>query len=667
MKNLFKRIDTVTSQSFAVPLALLMVTILAYGLSFWRLGFYWDDQPISWIRYQLGTAATTKYFSDSRPVWALLYQLTGYFMPLNPVYWQLFAMFWRWAGVYVFWLAMVRLFPSRRDIAFFLALLVLLYPGFNQQWVSYVYSHFFIVLFFLSLSWHLMLRGKTVPAMIFAALNLLMLEYFFLLEFMRPAFIFISLLDEPMTNRERLLKTFKTWLPYVGVIIFVVLYRLLVYTHPGFGYSLTDEIRRAPVATIIELSSEVLASLRVAAVGAWQQIFQFPNIYINGVYTSIVYILVVLAVSVLAFLFKRTVLDQKDSNKKSHAWWLISLGAIMLLLGGVPYWVTNLPVSLSFPANRAMLSFMFGSCFLLLGLIEFLPTHLRYVVAVLLISLSAGRQFLWSVDYLRDWQSQKNLFWQMTWRAPGIKPDTLVLLNEGALNYYADNSIGAALNWIYAPDNHTRHVEYMLFYPKTRLRNALPELKTGIPISYDYLAAQFNGNTSQTLAMYYAPPGCLRILDSDIERLNRLIPENSLMRFASTISDPDLIVNEPLAKMPAMYGPEPAHGWCYFFEKADLARQFGDWNEVAKLGNQAFQLNDSPNDPAERFAFIEGYAHVGNWDRAIELSKVSYQVSKKYMGPMLCRLWRRIGEETADSPERSAALSKTDALFGCNP
>jgi CPA2 family monovalent cation:H+ antiporter-2 len=29
------------------------------------------------------------------------------------------------------------------------------------------------------------------------------------------------------------------------------------------------------------------------------------------------------------------------------------------------------------------------------------------------------------------------------------------------------------------------------------------------------------------------------------------------------------------AVMPAIYDPEPAHGWCFYFEKADLARQFG--------------------------------------------------------------------------------------------
>lgn len=674
MKNLLKRIASLADYPSSVPLILLAVTLLAYGLSFWRLGFYWDDQPISWIRYQLGTEATTRYFSDSRPVWALLYQITGFLLPQNPAVWQSFGMFWRWAGVYAFWLVMTGLLPRRRDLAFLLALLVLLYPGFNQQWVSYVYSHFFIVLFFLLISWRLMLRGKTIPAMVFSALNLVMFEYFFLLEFIRPFLLLMSIREEKLTLRERFIKVFKAWIPYLGVVAFALLYRSLVYSHPGFGYSLTEEVARAPLETVTQLVQQVFSSLWAAAGGAWMLAFQFPNPNVNGLRTTILYVLVVLAVGALVFLFRRADRERMANNTQHDAGWLIGLGAVMLLMGGVPYWVTNLPVTLGFPANRALLSFMFGACFLLLGLLDLLPTRVKYPLAVLLIALSAGRQFLWSVDYLRDWQSQKNLFWQMTWRAPGIQPGTIVLMNE-ELEFNADNSISAPLNWIYAPQTRTRQVGYVLLYPTNRLGASLPALEPGLPIRYDFLAASFEGNTSDSLAFYYDPPACLRLLEPDLDPTNRLIPDDSLMRDASALSNADRILAEQMAVMPAIYGPEPAHGWCYHFQKADLARQVADWEEVVKLGDAAFKLDDHPNDPIERFVFIEGYAHTGNWDKALEYSKVSYRVSRDYVGPLLCRLWRRIEAETAPSPEndalsqskRSEALAEVQSMFACSP
>ena len=137
------------------------------------------------------------------------------------------------------------------------------------------------------------------------------------------------------------------------------------------------------------------------------------------------------------------------------------------------------------------------------------------------------------------------------------------------------------------------------------------------------------------------------------------------MREASALSNPDRILREPSGVMPEIYSPEPVHGWCYYFEQAELARQFGDWQEVVRLGNEAFALDDSPNNPVERFVFIEGHVHLGDWERAVELSKISFRVSKDYVGPLLCKLWKRIEAETVQSPERSDAMNQIQDLAAC--
>jgi hypothetical protein len=310
---------------------------------------------------------------------------------------------------------------------------------------------------------------------------------------------------------------------------------------------------------------------------------------------------------------------------------------------------------------------MFAAGLILVGLIDLISTaRVRYVLLALLIGFAAGRQFLWSTDYLRDWQAHKNLFWQMTWRAPGLKPNTAVLMNE-ELTFYADNSLSAPLNWIYAPTNRSDQIDYVFFYPTNRLDSSLSALEPDIPIEYDYIAGRFEGNTSQALAFYYDPPACLRLLDPGLDADNRFIQLESLMREASALSNPEQILAASSASMPAIYHPEPAHGWCYYFEKADLARQFGNWEEVVSLGDAALKLDDHPNNPVERFVFIEGYAHMGDWERAIKLSRESYQVSKAYVGPLLCRLWVRIETDTPDSAERNEALSEVKSIFACKP
>ncbi len=657
---------------------LFVVAFLAYGLLIFRLGFYWDELPMMWIRYELGSEALTRYFSTNRPVWGMLHQLTTRIFPQVPAYWQIFALLWRWLGAVVVYVIVAKLWKGKPQSALGVALLFLVYPGFNQNSAAYLYSHFYIVLFFFLCSLLCMLQAMdsskrywawTVAGMLFSALNLWMMEYFYVLELVRVGVILVALRDESLTLRERIIRTVKLWVPYLGVFILSVLFRLFVFNNQVYGMGLTSQLKSAPLETLMKLAQSILFTLRLVLKDAWLQMFVLPDVAnIQGV-MNIYYLVIVAAILIATaglLFIKRDELQATRKNLIDGAW-IIGLGLLAVFLSGWPFWLIGFTPSLAWPANRFTLPFAFGVSLIFGGLIGLIPWEkLRIVLLVTLVSLAAGRQYLSARDYQQDWEIQKDLFWQMTWRAPGLKPNTLVLLNEGALDYYADNSLSAALNWIYAPDNHTDQIEYVLFYPTTRLKNALPELSAGIPIFYDYLAGEFHGNTSQTLALYYAPPGCLRILDSDIERLNRLIPENSLMRFSANISDPNLIVNEPRAQMPDVYGPEPEHDFCFYFEKADLARQFKDWDSVVKYGESALSLSDHPFEPAEQFVFIEGYAHVGEWERAVDLSVNSYEVSQDVVGRMLCRLWRRIGEETAPSLERSAALSKIESMFACD-
>jgi hypothetical protein len=265
---------------------------------------------------------------------------------------------------------------------------------------------------------------------------------------------------------------------------------------------------------------------------------------------------------------------------------------------------------------------------------------------------------------MRDWQAQKDLFWQMTWRVPGLQPGTLVLMNE-ELSFYADNSLSAPLNWIYAPENRSDQIDYVLFYPTNRLDASLPALQPGAPIRYDYIAGQFIGNTSQAIAFYYERPACVWLLEPGRDGENRYIAGESLMRDAAAISNHSTILQQQTAKMPAIYGPEPEHSWCYYFQKAELARQFGHWEQVVELGDAAFRLEEHPGNPVERFVFIEGYAHTGDWDRAVKLSREAYRVSRDYVGPLLCQLWDRLETEATHGDGRAEALAEVQNMLSC--
>jgi hypothetical protein len=364
--------------------------------------------------------------------------------------------------------------------------------------------------------------------------------------------------------------------------------------------------------------------------------------------------------SVFFLNFKKNVLE---------AAWAVGLGLFSILMAGWPFWLIGFTPSLAWPASRFTLPFMFGVGLVLGGVALLIPSQiLRSLFLTLLVAFGAGKQFTYANAYSQDWSTQKELFWQLTWRAPGIQPDTAIIMNEGGLKFYADNSLSPVMNWVYASGKRGEDIDYVLLYPTTRLKSdALPKLEAGLPIFTDYLAGTFHGNTSQVLAIYFMPPACMRILDPEIDRVNRSIPEQSLMRFASRLTNYSLITEEQTSQMPLIYGPEPEHGWCFYFQKAELARQFGRWDEVASLADSALELDHQPADPVERFVFIEGYAHIGKWDQAIELSRLSFEESREFMGVPLCRLWERIEAATAFRPERSVVLSEVRTLFGCSP
>jgi hypothetical protein len=154
-------------------------------------------------------------------------------------------------------------------------------------------------------------------------------------------------------------------------------------------------------------------------------------------------------------------------------------------------------------------------------------------------------------------------------------------------------------------------------------------------------------------------------LDPDIDSENQLIPEETLLREAAQLSSSQWIGSDRKVDLPDIYGREPEHGWCFYFEKADLARQYGKWSEVVDLGNAAFSLGKGPGAPLELFLFIEGYAHTGDWGRALELSKQEFIQSPNFAGPLLCKLWGRILASTGESKEKELALLEIRTKLGC--
>ena len=670
MKAITEKLKTWLLSPRSVPFALFLVAALTYGLFFWERGFYWDEAPWTWIYYRLGPAALTKTFSTSRPFWGMIYQVTMPLLGPYPWRWQFLMVILRWLTAALVWMLLRQVWPKDERPALSGSLLFLVYPGLGQNFIALMYSHFYIVLNCFLFSLYLSVLAIRQPerrvlltagALVFSVVNLLTMEYFYFMEFLRVVLFWIVLEGEWKQRVRRVLLLF---IPYFAVMLGVTFWRLFFFENQNasYGYVTLDLLRKDPLLGISTLLRSIFMAFWETVPHAWIFPFEPGSVEQIGLRVVIVASVLVLVSTILIALYL-SFRDRSAHQERSSIGQIFLLGFAAWLLAGGSFWLVGIEPQLHFSADRFTMPFMLGSSLLVVALISLLRFRpkLQYGLLALLIAFSIGKQFETNIAYVRDWDVHHDLFWQMSWRIPALEPNTAIVSNDLPVTYFSDNSLSGPLNWIYSRPG---TMDQILYFISIRLNRGLTDLEPGLPIEQNYLAKTFHGNTSQLVVIDYSPPGCLRVLDPQVDSANRLLVP--LLRDAAVLSNTSLIHKDQAVMLPdSLFAPEPAHGWCYYFEKADLARQSGDWQKIAQLGDTAFKLDDHPNDPVERFVFIEGSARVGDWERAVKLSRESYKVSKVYVGPLLCRLWERIETETVSSLEKSDALSEIKSMLAC--
>jgi hypothetical protein len=325
-----------------------------------------------------------------------------------------------------------------------------------------------------------------------------------------------------------------------------------------------------------------------------------------------------------------------------------------------------------------MLPLLFGACLVWVGLLELLPLPRATKLAALAVAagLAASAQFRLGQEFAREWEQQREFFQQLAWRAPGLQPGTALVTQQLKFEYSSDNSLTAPLNWMYSglgqdsPGGSAKgRLPFMLFYLNLN-RQALPSLAAGQPVEMDYGQYRFSGSTDDLVLLYHNPPACLRLLNPELDahftplpvQLQRALARSDLGRIlpspGSGAEPPG-----PLRKA-AGEGQAGGLGWCYYYEKADLARQTGDWEWAAALGLEAEQRGLAPQNEAERAPFILAFAHTGRWELARQWSLAAWEKSP-WTGELLCALWENIEAEAPESPEKLRVLEEVRGEMGC--
>jgi hypothetical protein len=193
--------------------------------------------------------------------------------------------------------------------------------------------------------------------------------------------------------------------------------------------------------------------------------------------------------------------------------------------------------------------------------------------------------------------------------------------------------------------------------------SALPSLEKDSRITLPIRRVSFQGSTSQALVIYMPQNGCLRVLDS--ARGDQITYEHESRFLVDAIPLSDLsnitVDNKETAQIPFL--KESEHTWCYYFAKAELARQREDWNQVIRLMEDARSLGYTPEDPFELLTYIEAQAHTKNIEAAQELSADTFRQEKRTRKG-LCLLWQR-AQGAMTAPEDTAHINQILSDFQC--
>jgi hypothetical protein len=683
---------------WAVPLALLAVCAISYGVMASKLGFYWDDWTLAWSIHFLGPAGFKDAYAGDRPLLAPVYMLTTSLLGETPLNWQIFAIFTRWLSGVAVWWALRALWPENPRQVASVALLFVVYPGFQQQYIAITYGNAFLVtsLYFASLGMMIWALRKLrwfwplyIGSLLVGAYSVFTSEYFFGLEFLRPVFLWLALSSSPRLASDApgsearpsrlpstIYRLLLLWLPYLIIGLSFLVWRTSNIT-PRAQITIFQELRAAPVAAMLGLGRTILEDIFQSGALAWAQTLDFTTLLTYDSSVIWKYLLVVgssagVCILLLAALRPTEALEGGDGSETrpyrlKWAWQAILIGIYALFIAGIPFWPTNLRIDLFFPWDRFTLPMMFGASLLLVGVIDAVvgaglrpaPTRptpawrpwLGILLVALVAGLAAGMHYQNALDFRKDWLAQRDFFWQLSWRAPALQPGTIILTSEMPFPYDWDNSLTTTINWTYAPNFDQDSLPYLLYNAESRLSSGLPNLEKDMQIDKFLRVVPFKGSTSQMVLVFYRPPGrCVKVIDPQIDQ--NLPDKPRFFREIYTLSRPELILPDaspPAAPPGHLFGPEPAHDWCYFYEKADLARQQGDWKQVVTLGDQAFKHRDREffrRSAPELLPFIEGYAHAGQWERASELTQDAYAAWEN-MRHSLCNTWKRV-EQSGD-------------------
>jgi len=676
------------------PWLFLVLSLLAYGLFSSKIGYYMDDWYLIWFKHTFGAIDYIQYFKSDRPLMGYFFVVANFILggAEKPLVWQLFGILTRWLVDVSLWQMLNTIWPGAKKQNLWVALLAVVFPGFTQQWIAVVYSFFFTCLagFFFSIT--LMFKAIRTPrrfwlyyigSILLMAYVIPASEFFVGLELIRVLILWFEFGAKNVKGWQRVKKTMALWFPFAVIYALFLVWRIFFFTSFNHSLGLSSVFSGGFVQIVTSNAARVYQAIVDAIINSWSNPFNLSNYPASGTVPYLILALVFLVLAALLIWQKNTLSQlNADPQNQLNTWQKQApiLAIFSLILAIIPFLSADLTVGYLYPNDRFLLAYMLGSCLLLVWIVEAVGKNewKSIIIVSVLVSIAMGYQIANANQYKNLWSMQKTFLWQVYWRMPSIKEDTaLIAYQLPDTEYWSGNALSSELDWTYSPSIQNRKTNYLFLLLNSGQKTLLPDiLQANQPIQMNFRTYTFSGNTSQSIFVYYTTDGCMRVLDSKVTPpssvMDNLAASNLNMedpRIHDTLSGSGLtnlsLISTATSQKGTpptdVLGSEPFHDWCYYFEKADLARQSQDYTQIVILFNQANQKGLSSKNGSEYYPFIEALARTGNWDDAAKLTLKWQPITSPALQNGMCSLW----QELSKSYPKESTPAKVISSLNC--
>jgi hypothetical protein len=647
-------------QNTGMLILLLIISAVVYLPRLNQIGYLNDDWYLMYSAHAYGRHVFADIFSGDRPARALV-MIPAYTLFGDQVfYFNLSAYFFRLvSGISFFWLLNI-LWPRQKNAAFFAALLFLMYPGFLSQYNGIDYQSQMVSLASAMLSIALSVRASgmqnpvvkwflLILATVLGWFYLGLVEYFLGLELLRLGSLYLLGSRGQDSGRGNFLAGVCSCLPGLIIPLVFLAWRVFYFESERGATDIggqLEQFRQMPFVTGIWWLMHLLTNTLSVTFFAWGVPFYQLIGYIRRLRD--LFIAVVSVVVVLLSLFWIVRLSPDEERPEIVRDWrneFLVLGIVVAAAGLIPVILVNRQPDF-WSYSRYTLASSPGSALVLVSILFFLTSNaLRWGLLSLIVTVSVFSHHANAIRLADETNSLRAFWWQVAWRIPQLKMDTTLIVNYPITSIEEDYFVWGPANLIYYPDGIAGDqirpgVSALVLNP-----NSLHKILTGAGRERDNRRSIITMIDYQNVLVVTMPiqGACARVINGTQPELSQYEEERVTM--IASYSDPAHIDLDAEHAVPPelVFGPEPAHDWCYFFEKADLARQRGDWDEVTRLGNEALKQDLVPQDTIEWMPFLQAYARAGNVDRLNKIRRLM-KGTDPYVTQQVCQSIRGMSE-----------------------